>query len=127
MFNVRRTLDILPRYAFAAFVGVLGLFNSSKLEIRQVTNTNAELLFQNGQIISLVLILVCISGFLGESFAIFRYRKRKGRKIAKKDEEVKRLQQTVSVYDKIKIVATTDRAGPLHTLNPAHAHRDEEE
>ena len=114
MFNVRRTLDILPRYAFAAFVGVLGLFNSSKLEIRQVTNTNAELLFQNGQIISLVLILVCISGFLGESFAIFRYRKWKGLKIVKKDEEVKRLQQTVDVYDKIKIVATTN-------------HRDEEE
>jgi len=113
--RVRRTLDILPRYAFAAFVGVLGLFNSSKLEIRQVTNTNAELLFQNGQIISLVLILVCISGFLGESFAIFRYRKRKWLKVAKKDEEeVKRLQQTVDVYDKIKIVATT-------------AHRDEEE
>mgnify|MGYP000397308910 CR=1 FL=1 len=75
--RVRRTLDILPRYAFMAFIGVLGLFNSTKLEIRQVTNTNAELLFQNGQIVSVALILICISGFLGESFAIFRYRKRK--------------------------------------------------
>ena len=49
-----------------AFIGALGLFNSSKLELRQEINTNAELLFQNGQIISASIICVCIAGILGE-------------------------------------------------------------
>ncbi len=49
-----------------AFIGALGLFNSSKLELRQEINTNAELLFQNGQIISASVICVCIAGILGE-------------------------------------------------------------
>ena len=49
-----------------AFIGALGLFNSSKLEIRQEVNTNAELLFQNGQIISSAVICVCMAGIMGE-------------------------------------------------------------
>ena len=39
----------ITNYMIVAFGGGLGLFNSSKLEIRQATDTNAELLFQNGQ------------------------------------------------------------------------------
>jgi len=49
-----------------AFIGALGLFNSSKLELRQLSNTNTELLFQNGQIISAAMIGVCMAGILGE-------------------------------------------------------------
>ena len=48
------------------FIGALGFFNSSKLELRQEVNTNAELLFQNGQIISATLMCVCVAGILGE-------------------------------------------------------------
>ena len=59
-----------------AFAGGLGLFNSSKLEIRQATDTNAELLFQNGQIVSSAIIFICISGILGE-ILVMKNRKRK--------------------------------------------------
>ena len=59
-----------------AFGGGLGLFNSSKLEIRQATDTNAELLFQNGQIVSSAIIFICISGILGE-ILVMKNRKRK--------------------------------------------------
>lgn len=56
----------ISQYMVGAFIGALGLFNSSKLELRQEVNTNAELLFQNGQIISASVICVCIAGILGE-------------------------------------------------------------
>ena len=34
----------ISHYMLGAFIGALGLFNSSKLEIRQELNTNGELL-----------------------------------------------------------------------------------
>ena len=49
-----------------AFIGGLGLFNSTKLEIRQITDTNAELIFQNGQIISSAVICISLAGLLAE-------------------------------------------------------------
>lgn len=59
----------------AAFVGGLGLFNSTQLELRQVTATNAELIFQNGQIISSAIIILSVAGILAE-FAIIRKQKK---------------------------------------------------
>jgi len=38
----------------------LGIFNSTKLELRQETDSNLELLFQNAQIISISVITVTI-------------------------------------------------------------------
>ena len=75
--RVRRTLDILPRYAFVAFIGLLGLFNSWKLEMRQAVDTNAELLFQNGMIISVALVTICLLGCFVEISFLFRNRKQK--------------------------------------------------
>ena len=66
----------ITNYMIVAFAGGLGLFNSSKLEIRQATDTNAELLFQNGQIVSAAIIFICISGILGE-ILVMKNRKRK--------------------------------------------------
>ena len=54
----------IGNYMVVAFIGGLGLFNSSKLEIRQATDTNAELLFQNGQIISSAVIVICFAGMI---------------------------------------------------------------
>lgn len=56
----------ISQYMVGAFIGALGLFNSSKLELRQEVNTNAELLFQNGQIISSAVMCVCVAGVMGE-------------------------------------------------------------
>ena len=47
-------------------IGALGLFNSSKLEIRYETNSNLELLCQNGMIISSVVILYFLLSFFVE-------------------------------------------------------------
>ena len=55
----------LNEYSLLFFIGLLGLFNSSKLEVRQFANTNAELLFQNGQIISVTVMCVCMVGIMG--------------------------------------------------------------
>ena len=68
----------ISNYMIVAFGGGLGLFNSSKLEIRQATDTNAELLFQNGQIVSSAIIFICLSGILGE-ILVMKNRKRKTR------------------------------------------------
>ena len=85
----------IGNYMMGAFIGGLGLFNSSKLEIRQATDTNAELLFQNGQIISATLMFVCFAGILGE-FLIMKNppQKRKGnmgkiRRYLKKEKKLK--------------------------------------
>ena len=56
----------LVRFMSVAFIGGLGLFNSTKLEIRQITDTNAELIFQNGQIISSAVICISLVGLLSE-------------------------------------------------------------
>lgn len=47
-------------------VGGLGLFNSTKLEIRYATNSNAELLCQNAQIISSAIIAFFLVSFIVE-------------------------------------------------------------
>lgn len=58
-----------------AFLGGLGLFNSTQLESRYATDTNQELIFQNGQIISSAIIILCVAGILAE-FAILRKQKK---------------------------------------------------
>jgi len=47
-------------YSSLLFFGFLGIFNSTKLELRQETDSNLELLFQNAQIISISVITVTI-------------------------------------------------------------------
>tara|TARA_R110000824_G_scaffold35901_16_gene112007 strand:- start:858 stop:1190 length:333 start_codon:yes stop_codon:yes gene_type:complete len=56
----------LGQYLAGLFIGGLGLFNSWKLEARQVIDSNNELLWQNGMIISGTLVLISLSGFIGE-------------------------------------------------------------
>jgi len=51
--NYRR----LFRYIIGMMIGGLGLFNSYKLEIRYETNSNLELLCQNGIIVSTLIII----------------------------------------------------------------------
>ena len=66
----------ISNYMGVGFIGGLGLFNSSKLEIRQLTDTNAELFYQNGQIISSAIIVMCAAGLLAE-ILILKNRKNK--------------------------------------------------
>jgi hypothetical protein len=47
-------------YSSLLFFGFLGIFNSTKLELRQETDSNLELLFQNAQIISISVISVTL-------------------------------------------------------------------
>ena len=61
-------------YLTLFFLGFLGLFNSASLEMRQLTDSNAELLFQNGMIISTTLMVVSIAGSIGETIAYVRYK-----------------------------------------------------
>lgn len=56
-------------------IGGLGLFNSSKLEVRYETNSNLELLCQNGMIISSVVILYFLLSFFVE-IMVMRSKKR---------------------------------------------------
>ena len=56
----------LFNYMVMIFISGLGLFNSFKLEMRQTTDTNAELLFQNGQIISTAFMGLFIAAFFVE-------------------------------------------------------------
>ena len=94
----------ISHYMLGVFIGALGLFNSSKLEIRQELNTNAELIFQNGQIISATLIFVCIAGIIGEfwfmsemerclpkkdGIKVVKMKKKKPRKVKNKESEEK--------------------------------------
>jgi hypothetical protein len=58
-------------------IGGLGLFNSSKLEIRYETNSNLELLCQNGMIISSVIIVYFFLAFWVEILTVRTIRKRK--------------------------------------------------
>ena len=75
----------MSNYLVGLFAGLLGLFNSSKMELRQITDSNAELIFQNGQIISATVIFVCISGFVGDWISLMRgpYKLQNVRKIRK--------------------------------------------
>ena len=56
----------LSFYMMMMGVGALGLFNSSKLEVRYETNSNLELLCQNGMIVSSVVILYFLLSFFVE-------------------------------------------------------------
>ena len=58
-------------------LGGLGLFNSSKLEIRYETNSNLELLCQNGMIISSVIIAYFFLAFWVEILMMRTMRRRK--------------------------------------------------
>ena len=62
----------MSNYLVGLFMGLLGLFNSSKLEMRQIADSNNELLFQNGQLISATVIVVCLSGFVGDWINLIR-------------------------------------------------------
>ena len=69
----------LSFYMMMMGIGALGLFNSSKLEVRYETNSNLELLCQNGMIISSVGILYFLLSFFVE-IMFMRTTKRRGRK-----------------------------------------------
>jgi len=69
--RIDHTIDLIPRYATTCFMGVLALFNTTKLELREVTNSNTELFLQNGQIISSAIIIGSVIGFIIESFLIY--------------------------------------------------------
>ncbi len=75
----------MSNYLLGLFAGLLGLFNSTKMELRQITDSNIELIFQNGQIISATVIFVCISGFAGDWVNMMRgpYKLQRVRKIHK--------------------------------------------
>ena len=45
--------------------------------MRQATDTNAELLFQNGMIVSVALVAICLMGCFVEISFLFRNRNRK--------------------------------------------------
>ena len=62
-------------YLVLFFMGFLGFFNSASLEARQVVDSNAELLFQNGMIVSTTIMVVTIAGSIGETVAFARHRK----------------------------------------------------
>tara|TARA_B100001093_G_C26319535_1_gene797042 strand:+ start:333 stop:638 length:306 start_codon:yes stop_codon:yes gene_type:complete len=65
----------LFNYLIAMGIGGLGLFNSSKLEIRYETNSNLELLCQNGMIISSVVIAYFFLAFWVEILTMRTIRK----------------------------------------------------
>ncbi len=67
----------LFNYLIAMGIGGLGLFNSSKLEIRYETNSNLELLCQNGMIISSVVIAYFFLAFWVEILTMRTIRKRR--------------------------------------------------
>ena len=67
----------LFHYIIGMGLGGLGLFNSSKLEIRYETNSNLELLCQNGMIISSVIIAYFLLAFWVEILMMRTMRRRK--------------------------------------------------
>ena len=56
----------LSFYMMMMGIGALGLFNSSKLEVRYETNSNLELLCQNGIIVSSTIIIYFTLAFFVE-------------------------------------------------------------
>ena len=69
--RIDNTIDLIPRVATTCFMGVLALFNTTKLELGEVADSNNELLLQNGQIISSAIIVGSVVGFMIESFLIY--------------------------------------------------------
>lgn len=102
--NYRR----LFRYLVMIMIGGLGVFNSYKLEIRYESNTNLELLYQNGIIISTLVIIYFTLAFFIE--ILVSKRKKRVYRIPSKEEyelmkitSVKRKNDTLSAqefYDK---------------------------
>jgi hypothetical protein len=101
----------IGNYMVVGFMGGLGLFNSSKLEIRQATDTNAELFFQNGQIISSAVIVICIAGMIAEVFVI-KNRRKKARKSNPLINEDDKLSAT-EFYDKYAEDSSEDVSIPV--------------
>lgn len=79
----------LFRYLIMIMVGGLGFFNSYKLEIRYETNTNLELLCQNGMIISTLIIIYFTLAFFIEILISKRRKKIIKQTSTKKPEWVK--------------------------------------
>ena len=65
----------LLKYLVKIMIGGLGLFNSYKLESRYETNTNLELVFQNGMIVSILFILYFTLTFAVEVLVSSRRRR----------------------------------------------------
>jgi len=78
--NYRR----LFRYLVMIMIGGLGVFNSYKLEIRYESNTNLELLYQNGIIISTLVIIYFTLAFFIE--ILVSKRKKRVYRIPSKEE-----------------------------------------
>jgi hypothetical protein len=84
----------LFRYLVMIMIGGLGVFNSYKLEIRYEPNTNLELLYQNGIIISTLVIIYFTLAFFIEILVSKRVSKRKRRVYrtpSKKEYELKKV------------------------------------
>lgn len=96
----------ISQYMVGAFIGALGLFNSSKLELRQEVNSNAELLFQNGQIISATVMCVCVAGILGEFWFM-----REMKKCPPKKELIKAMNKDKIKRDKKKEEKNVSKEG----------------
>ena len=84
----------IGNYMGGVFLGGLGFFNSSKLEIRQATDTNAELIFQNGQIISATIMFVCVAGILGEFLVMRNHTKGMGGSMGRISKYIKKEKRT---------------------------------
>lgn len=65
----------LFNHLIAISIGALGLFNSTKLEIRYEENSNLELLCQNGMIISSAVIVYFTLGFFIELIVMKKRKK----------------------------------------------------
>ena len=84
--NYRR----LFRYLVMIMIGGLGVFNSYKLEIRYEPNTNLELLYQNGIIISTLVIIYFTLAFFIE-ILVSKRKRRLYRTPSKKEYELKKV------------------------------------
>jgi len=116
----------LSFYMMMMGVGALGLFNSSKLEVRYETNSNLELLCQNGMIISSVVILYFLLSFFVEIMVMKSTRRgyRQGKRYSakypikhvswKKDDEETVLPSESSEVDDslLKKGTLVDKTGP---------------
>ena len=80
----------LFRYLVMIMIGGLGVFNSYKLEIRYEPNTNLELLYQNGIIISTLVIIYFTLAFFIE-ILVSKRKRRVYRTPSKKEYELKKV------------------------------------
>jgi len=92
----------ISNYISIGFLGGLGLFNSSKLELRQLTDTNKELIFQNGQIISAAIVIICVAGLLAEIFILKNGNLRR----VKNNKVIKRKSNDGHFFDPVPSITT---------------------